>query len=60
MADHFSEKHEQMWLNFAKEKSYYNLKVPAGTYSSDNIFGLVWEVFMHRLSHWRKGHGWID
>ena len=60
MGDHFSEKHEQMWLNFGKEKSYYNLKVPAGTYSSDNIFGLVWEVFMHRLSHWRKGHGWID
>ena len=39
---------------------YYELKVPAGTYTNNNIFNLVWEVFTHRLSHWRKGHGWID
>ena len=43
-----------------KNISYYELKVPAGIYSSDNILVLLWEVFTHRLWHWRKGHGWID
>ena len=60
MGDYFSEKHEQMWLNSVKEKSYYKLKVPNGTYSSDNIFNLMWEVFKHRIGHLFKHGRWID
>ncbi len=41
-------------------ETYYELNVPAGTYSSDNIFSLLWEVFTHRLSHLRKHGKWID
>ena len=41
-------------------KPYYELKVPAGTYSSDNIFRLMWEVFTHRLEHLIKHKRWID
>jgi len=41
-------------------KSYYQLKVPAGTYSSDNIFGLLWEVLKHRTSHLIKNRRWVD
>jgi len=60
MGDYFSEKHEQMWLDSIKEKSYYELKVPAGTYSSDNIFSLMWEVFTHRLRHLFEQGRWMD
>ena len=42
------------------EKSYYELKVPAGTYTSNNIFSLVWEVFTHRLHHFFRGEGFVD
>ena len=45
---------------FMEEMSYYTLKVPAGTYTSNSLFSLLWEMFTHRLWHWRKGHGWID
>ncbi len=41
-------------------KPYYELKVPAGTYSSDNIFSLMWEVFTHRLGHLIKHKRWVD
>ena len=41
-------------------KPYYELRVPAGTYSSDNIFSLMWEVFTHRLEHLIKHKRWID
>ena len=41
-------------------KPYYELKVPAGTYSSDNIFSLMWEVFTHRLWHLIKHKRWMD
>ena len=60
MGDYFSEKHEQMWLNSVKQKPYYKLKVPNGTYSSDNIFNLMWEVFKHRLQHLFKHGRWVD
>ncbi len=43
-----------------KPKYYYRLKVPAGTYSSNNIFGLLWEVFKHRTSHLIKHRRWMD
>ena len=41
-------------------KPYYELKVPAGTYSSDNIFSLMWEVFTHRLRHLFEQGRWMD
>lgn len=31
-----------------------------GHYDADSILGLLFIVFLHRLSHWRKGEGWID
>ena len=42
------------------KKSYYTLTVPAGTYSSNNIFSLMWEVFTHRLWHLWKHRRWMD
>ena len=41
-------------------KSYYKLKVPAGTYEADNIFVLLWEIFKHRCWHLFKHLRWID
>lgn len=38
----------------------YKLVVAAGSYESDSLFGLLWEVFKHRLWHWRRGDGWVD
>jgi|TARA_B100000287_G_scaffold348754_1_gene337114 hypothetical protein len=60
MGDYFSEEHTQMWLDSVKEKSYYELKVPNGTYSSDNIFSLMWEVLTHRTWHLFKHGRWMD
>ena len=42
------------------EKSYYELKVPAGTYTNDNIFSLMWEVLKHRTWHLIKHRKWTD
>ena len=55
-------KETKKWLDWSKSKEecYYELKVPAGTYSANNIFSLVWEMITHRLGHWRKGQGWKD
>ena len=39
---------------------YYDLKVPAGNYYSDNIFVLIIEVFKHRLWHLIKHRKWTD
>jgi hypothetical protein len=41
-------------------KYYYKLKVPAGTYTSNNIFSLMWEVIKHRLHHLIKHGRWMD
>ena len=41
-------------------KNYYNLKVPAGTYSSNNIFILILEIIKHRLWHLFKNGKWTD
>ena len=35
MGDYFTKEHTQLWLDSVKEKSYYELKVPTGTYSSN-------------------------
>jgi len=41
-------------------KYYYKLKVPAGTYHSNNILVLMWEVFKHRFQHLIKNGRWMD
>jgi len=41
-------------------KYYYQLKVPAGTYYSNNIFTLMWDVVKHRLWHLIKHRRWMD
>tara|TARA_Y100001970_G_scaffold285823_1_gene406540 strand:- start:361 stop:564 length:204 start_codon:yes stop_codon:yes gene_type:complete len=62
----YSEEHTKMWVESCKPKCgckskyYYELKVPAGTYSSNNIFSLMWEVFTHRLEHLIKHKRWTD
>ena len=40
--------------------SYYNLKVPNGTYTSDNLFLLLLAMFHHRLSHLFKDGKFMD
>ena len=34
--------------------------VPEGTYESDSLMGLVWEVFKHRCWHLWKHRRWTD
>ena len=55
--DEMQEYHEEMSI---QNDYYYQLKVPAGTYSSDNIFSLMWEVFTHRFWHLIKHRRWMD
>ena len=38
----------------------YILLVDGGSYFANSLWGLLTEVFEHRLWHWRKGHGWKD
>jgi hypothetical protein len=38
----------------------YELKVKNGTYKADSWTALWWAVFLHRLSHFRKGEGFSD
>ena len=42
------------------ERPFYILEVPAGTYSSDNLFSLVWEIIKHRTWHLIKHGRWVD
>ena len=43
-----------------RREPYYQLKVPAGIYTDNNIFGLMWEVLKHRFSHLVKHRRWMD
>ena len=43
-----------------RRNGYYKLEVPAGTYTSDSLIKLMWEVFTHRLSHLWKHRRWMD
>ena len=45
---------------FYEDVYYYTLKVPAGTYTSNSLFGLLGEVFRHRISHLFKHGRWVD
>ena len=60
----YTKEHVKMWMDWAKseeeETAYYELKVPAGTYFADNIFGLLWVVFKHRCRHLFKHKIWMD
>jgi len=38
----------------------YTLLVSAGTYTSNSLVGLVWEVVTHRFSHLIKHGRWMD
>ena len=43
-----------------RRNGYYKLEVPAGTYTSDNILFLIFEVFKHRFWHLFKHRRWMD
>ena len=57
MDDYYEEKWERENMKRVYKIVY---TVPAGTYTSDSLLSLLWEIFTHRLWHWRKGHGWKD
>ena len=38
----------------------YTLLVSAGTYTSDSLIGLMWELFKHRCWHLWKHKRWMD
>lgn len=38
----------------------YRLVVKNGAYESESLFGLLLELFLHRLQHLRAGDGFID
>jgi len=38
----------------------YKYECDAGVYESDTLFGLLWEMFTHRLWHLRKHGRWMD
>ena len=62
----YSEEHTEQWMDSVKSKKHravytkamYN--VPAGTYESDTLMGLLWEVFKHRCWHLWKHRRWMD
>ena len=55
--DEMQEYHDEM---SNQNQCYYELKVPTGTYTSNNIFSLMLEVFRHRLQHLIKHRRWMD
>ena len=42
------------------DKYKYKLLTDNGTYFSDTVIGLLWEMFKHRLEHLRSDGKWID
>ena len=46
--------------NNCKTTSKYTLMVDKGAYFSDSLFGILWEMFKHRLEHLRKDNIWMD
>ena len=45
-----------------KPKKEYKIRydVPAGTYESDSLIGLCWEVLKHRTWHLFRHGRWMD
>ena len=43
-----------------RDKYKYKLLTDNGTYFSDTVIGLLWEMFKHRLEHLRSDGKWID
>jgi len=60
MGDKFSKEHTQMWLDSVKPKYSIKYTVSSGVYHANSIFGLVWEVYTHRLWHLFKHGKWVD
>ena len=38
----------------------YTLLVDKGTYFSDSLFGILWEMLKHRFEHLRRDGKWMD
>tara|TARA_Y100001963_G_C6520176_1_gene326181 strand:+ start:130 stop:252 length:123 start_codon:yes stop_codon:yes gene_type:complete len=38
----------------------YKLIVNVGSYQSDSLIGLLFEITKHRLKHLFNGDGWVD
>ena len=60
MGDKYSKEHEQMWLDSVKPEYKITYNVPNGTYYANSVWGLVWEVYSHRLKHLFKHGRWMD
>ena len=50
------------WTQEKQMKKIYKATydVPAGTYESDSLVGLGWEVLKHRTWHLLKNRRWVD
>ena len=57
--DEMHEYHQERELK-EQYKFKFSYKVPAGTYYANSIWGLMWEVFTHRLWHLFKHGRWMD
>ena len=53
------EYHQEMKLK-EQFKYKFTYTVPSGTYYANSMWGLLWEVYSHRFSHFIKGEGWKD
>tara|TARA_Y100000004_G_C8843676_1_gene381632 strand:+ start:686 stop:880 length:195 start_codon:yes stop_codon:yes gene_type:complete len=60
MGDKYSKEHEQMWLDSVKPEYKITYNVPNGTYYANSVWGLVWEVYTHRLKHFFTHGRWMD
>ena len=60
MGDRYSREHEQMWLDSVKPKYKIKYDVSNGTYYANSIWGLMWEVYTHRLWHLFRHGRWMD
>ena len=57
MDDYYEEQREKEHM---KRRYKIRYDVPAGSYESNSLFGLVWEVLKHRTWHLFKHGRWMD
>jgi len=57
--DEMQEYHSEQMVS-AEMKYRITYKVNNGVYYANSIFGLVWEVFTHRLWHLFTHGRWVD